>query len=88
MAVPYTVTSNANHADVERLTGWSFRESDASPAVATVRLRNNAVGGQVIAYIELPANGSQTVSLKHPVQVAGVYVEVVAGTVEGVLYQE
>lgn len=88
MAAAYTVTANANHPDVERLVGWSFREAAASPAAATVLLRNDALAGQVIAYIELPANGSETVTLDHPMQVAGVYVEVVAGTVEGVLFQE
>lgn len=88
MAVPYTVTANANHADVERLVGWSFHENAGSPAAATVRLRNNAVGGQVVAVIELAANESTTVSLCHPLQVTGTYVEVVAGSVAGVLYQE
>jgi hypothetical protein len=87
--VPVDITSNAAHASVDLLGGWSVREAAVVGAQATVRFRRGAVGGQVLAVLELAANAAETVVLATPIDgdgTNGVYVEVVAGTVEGVLY--
>ena len=46
-----------------RLTGYSIRESDGTPAVAAVEIVNGATGawGTSIAQIELAASTSETV---------------------------
>lgn len=85
-AVP--VTADANHVSASRLAGWSFRESAGTPAAATVRLRKAAVDGDIVAVIELAANGAATAVFADD-EVScegGCYVEAVSGTVEGVLY--
>lgn len=83
---PVTVTANANHAGVTRYAGFSVRESAATAAAATVNLRHGTATGQIIAVLELAANASDAAALPLPVQTPdGVYVEVVAGVIEGVL---
>lgn len=87
--VPVDVTANTAHGSVDMLGGWSLRESAAVAIAATVRLRVGSAAGQILAVIELAANGSDRVEFLHPVDVpggSGVYVEVVAGTVDGVLW--
>lgn len=87
--IPVTIAANAAHATVDMLGGWSIREAATVAAAATVRLRVGTVAGQVLAVIEIPADGDDTFEFDRAVDVpggAGVWVEVVAGTVEGVLY--
>lgn len=85
---PVTITANSNHTAVTRLGGYSIRESAATAAAAAVNLRRGTVAGQIIAVIELAANGSVTDMWPGLVgATGGVYVEVVAGTVEGVLFE-
>lgn len=84
MAATYTITVNTLHADVERLVGWSIRETAAT--ALSLRLRENDAAGRILASIRLGANGSETVSLVHPLTCSGVYVEVVSGSMEGALY--
>lgn len=82
-----TITANTNHSDVQRFRGVSIRESAASAAAAQVNLRKGAVGGQLLMVIELAANESATLVLEDRVpSEGGVYVQVVSGTVEGVIY--
>jgi hypothetical protein len=91
MQVPTAITANTNHTAVTKLAGFSIREAAGIAAVATVRLRRAAVGGTIIEVIELPANGSLTVSYgrgNYKEASGGTYVEVVAGTVEGTLFQD
>lgn len=79
------VTGDSNHSGVQHLAGWSFRETAAS--AAEVRLRNGAVGGDILAVFNLPADGSVESTPLAPIRApSGVFVEVVGGTVEGVLY--
>lgn len=81
-----TITAGTNH-DVSRFGGWSVREAAATAAAATVRFRDTSVAGQILAVLELAADGSDTTVLDPAVVPdGGVYVEVVAGTVEGVVY--
>lgn len=88
-ARPQTITANANHAGVTRLAGWSIKEAAGSPAVATVRLRDGAVGGQILFDIELAANESSNIMFPRSLRTeAGVYVEQVAGTISGTLWFE
>jgi hypothetical protein len=63
--------------------GISVRET--AGAVASVRVRQGAITGAIVAAVSLPANGSFTEALGlAPINCdGGVYVEVVAGTVEG-----
>jgi len=82
---PQTITPNANHSAVETLKGFSIAE-DAG-AAATLRLRKAAVGGQIVAYLNLTAG--QSANLEYVTGVSyegGVYVEEVTGSVSGVLY--
>lgn len=91
MQVPTAITANSNHSAVTKLGGFTIRESAAIAAVATVRLRKAAVGGIILEVIELAANGSLTVSYgrgNYKEASGGTYVEVVAGTVEGSLFQD
>lgn len=83
-----SVTAAANHATAARLAGWSIREAAGTPAAATVRLRKAAVGGDIVAVIRLAASGAETVVFSDDFLSCegGCFVEVVAGTVEGVLY--
>lgn len=84
---PVDIVAGTNHASVNRFGGWSVRESAATAAAATVRFREASSTGQILAVVELPADGSDTRVLDPAVWPAGgVYVEVVAGTVEGVIY--
>lgn len=88
---PVDVVADSNHTDVHRLGGFSVREAAGTAAAATVRLRRETVAGQILAVLELAADESATLILpeeEHIATGAGVYVEVVAGTVEGVLYDK
>lgn len=70
-----------------RLLGWSFRETAGAPA--TIALRDSqSASGDVIAFVDLPAGGSQTISLA-PVGVSfvyGLFVDVTAGAAQGTVY--
>lgn len=84
---PVTISADSNHSTVGKFAGWSVRESAGSPAAATVRFRDTDASGQILAVLELPADGSDTTVLYPAVWPdGGVYVEVVTGTVEGVIY--
>lgn len=81
------ITADSNHTAVSRFAGFSVRESAGTPAAAAVNFRDSAVGGQILAVLELAADESATLSLTDLISVdTGVYVEVVSGTVSGVLY--
>jgi hypothetical protein len=91
MQVPTTITANTNHTAVNKLAGFSIREAAGIAAVATVRLRKAAVSGIILEQIELAANGSLSISYglgNYKEASGGVYVEVVAGTIEGTLFQD
>lgn len=82
-----SITANSNHSAVERLMGYSIRENAATPAPATVRLRRASATGDILAVLELAANESATLVFNEFMySEGGVYVEVVAGTIEGVLF--
>lgn len=86
--VPTSISADSNHSGVTQLKGLSIRESAGSPAVATIRLRKASVSGQILMVLELAENESATLILDSPIPSEdGVYVQVVAGTVEGVIYQ-
>lgn len=74
---------------VAKLYGWSVREAAGSPAVATVIVHAGTdASGPAIGEIELAANGASTEWFgPQGVQMRdGIFVEVVAGTVEGVVF--
>ncbi len=82
-----TITANANHGGVTRLSGFSIRESAAVAAVAAVNLRHANSTGQILAVLELAADQSATLLSPAVIHAPnGVYVQVVTGTVSGVLY--
>lgn len=67
--------------------GWSVRET--AGAAAVVRLRNGGlVTSPIIAVISLAANGGETVSLAESGLRSdfGLYVQIVSGAVEGVIF--
>ncbi len=83
------ITVDTNHAAAENFVGFSIHESDGTPAVAAVTLRKAAVDGQILAHIELAANESATLVFPRILSAEdGVYVQVVDGTISGVLYHE
>lgn len=67
------------------LRGWSLREDAGTAAVATVRIWDGtSATGTVLAAIELAANASTSQAIPDGLRAAlGVFVEVVAGSVEG-----
>lgn len=85
-----------NDHDVKRLAGWSIREAAGTAAAATVRIRHadGSAGatGQIVAEVELAADGSESFTYGDATHLPadnndGFYVEVVNGTVEGVLFE-
>jgi hypothetical protein len=91
MQVGTAITPNSNHTAIDRFSGFTIRESAAIAAVATVRLRKGSVSGLILENIELAANGSLTVTYgkdNWKESSDGVYVEVVAGTSEGTLFND
>lgn len=86
------ITADSDHAGVRTFAGFSVREAAVTAAAATVRFRQTdgagGATGQILAELELAADASETVTFDIPVSAPdGVHVEVVAGTVEGVLYE-
>lgn len=85
------ITPNSNHTGIEHLSGFTVRESAAIAAAATFRIRHASVSGLILETVELPANGSLTVSYGAGAwkeSSGGAYVEVVAGQFEGTLFTE
>ena len=84
---PATITPNANHPTVTRLSGFSIRENAGSAAPASVNFRKLNSGGQILFVLELAANESATLMVPEPFSAEdGVYVHVLSGEVEGVLW--
>jgi len=82
------LTGDSNHDTLTRFGGFSVRESDGTPAVAAANFRHGGVGGQILAVLELAANESASFALPGMQSTPdGVYVEVVSGTISGVIYQ-
>lgn len=78
--------SGAVAPGAEALVGLTMRET-TGVALAVVRLRDGVVGGTILATISLTAEES----VREPLNVevtnpAGVYVELVSGTVEGSVF--
>lgn len=75
--------------DVRRLLGWAITET-GGVAVASVRLRDSQdASGEVIARINLAAGGSNIALAGLPgvkISTGRIFLEVIAGSVEGVLY--
>lgn len=71
-----------------KLLGWSLRESAASAAAASANIREGSASGDIIAVIELAADGSETVWFGDDGVVAygGIYFDAVAGEITGVVY--
>lgn len=81
-----TITAGSNHPGVVNLRGWSLRAT----ASAVVNLRAETDSGQILATLGVdnttPA-GPLTIVLPEPLPAeGGTYVEVVSGTIVGVLY--
>lgn len=85
---PVTVSANTNHTAVTRLAGFSFRETAGGAAV--LRVRKGAVDGDLVFTLSFEANESLLLILGDNQLVGtedGAYVQVVSGTVEGVLFE-
>lgn len=70
------------------LYGWSVHESSGTPAVASFLIRDGSVTGNIVAAVELAADGDDTVwfgdrGVRVP---GGIFVDRVAGTVEGSVF--
>lgn len=68
--------------------GWSVHENDGTPAAATVLIRAGTTDtAPIIAAIELDGDASDTEFFDCGIQArGGIFVEIVAGTVEGAVY--
>ena len=78
------IVPGAIHTGIARCSGWSIRETAGAAAVVTLR---EPPHGPILAVIGLPANDSETVSVKSPFfSKDGIMVEVNSGAIEGVLY--
>lgn len=86
MAVPLTISgaSQLLYTGQGCVEGWSLRETAA--AAASVRLRDGTVSGQILATIALAASASVSVGQLESRFGTGVYVQIVSGAVEGVVY--
>jgi hypothetical protein len=86
MPTGYVPISAAGLTGVGSLKGWNFTETSGS-AGAHVRLRNGAVGGEIVASVKLGAGQSAGENYDDPINVSGrVFVQIVTGAVEGALY--
>lgn len=78
------VTGDVDHtAKGKRLGAWHFSNSGAA---AVINLRNGSVSGDIVVQIQLAATTSASQSYPAPnglVFPAGVYVDVVSGTIVG-----
>lgn len=89
---PVAVSLNTNHTSVKLLGGFSIKESDGTPAVASVNIRKGVLAadnsGTLLFALEFAANESLVVILPVPIEgdpTYGIYVEDLAGTTSGVL---
>lgn len=70
-----------------QLMGWAFRET--AGAAAAARLHNgSSANGQYLAILSFPASGESvsTTSGRGIAASSGIYLEVVQGTIEGVVW--
>lgn len=76
--------------DACELLGWSIVEDAGVAAAAEIRLHDGKdANGEVLAVIKLPASGSSQVPPTNPgieVKTGRIFLEWVAGSVEGVIY--
>lgn len=82
-----TITENTTHSNVERCFGFSIEEDSGS--TAAIELREGAVGGKVVLYLNLAANETATIVFAKPIYLAfpgGCYVKEASGSIAGVLY--
>ena len=91
IAVPFASRSSSLliASGFGRLSGWSIWESAGSPAAAQVRFRDGTTsGGTIIGGTRLVASGSDGgPNMDEGIRfTTGIYMEVVAGSVEGVVY--
>lgn len=81
-------TANQNHPNVTQFRGISVRETTNATG-AVVEFHEGTVGGALLATVGLSAGESVTATFDDRVLASsGVYVEVVSGTVTGVLYAD
>lgn len=86
MLVAHTITPDSNHTAVENFAGFNLREDNS--AAATINFREVDGSGQVLLTVNLAADESVAFVSPENIQVeGGVYVEEVAGSVTGVLYE-
>ncbi len=81
------ITPNSNHTGATRFMGFTIAE-DAS-AAAHVRFRDGSVSGTILATIHLAADQSAMITFPEVMTASGgVYVQEVAGSIEGSLYSK
>jgi len=87
LVTPVTITANANHAQIERMSGWSIRAAENGTAV---NFRIGAVDGQICGVSGMKNDDdsdTQNFGRTDVVTVGGVYVQVVSGSLSaGVIY--
>lgn len=83
---PTTLTANTNHATVTRFAGFDIRES-AGTGSAAANLRSGSATGQILFVLEITTKDNAAIVFPaHMPTPLGVYVEVLSGSVSGVLY--
>lgn len=74
---------------VATLLGWSVAESTGAAAASARLYDGSSPGGGLLAVISLAAGAAQTETLVHPgvlVETGKIYLDIVAGSILGVLY--
>lgn len=83
-AVALTGSDQVVSATPSHLMGVTVRETAGSTAAVRVYDNASAASGTILAVVALTANASQTIDFAVPVRaIAGLYVDIVSGTVEG-----
>lgn len=84
----YRAFDNADlDTNLTQLSGWSMEENAAIAGDARVYLRDNTVGGAIVAVIRIAGGGDDQRNFSHPILVpGGVYVDLTVGNVRGAIY--
>ena len=89
IAAAVTVSRQVLAGDVRQVGGWSIRETTGAASAMVRFIEGNAVGGEVICPVGIPQGTTVTVAPTAPgIQVftGRVFMQVVSGSVEGVIY--
>jgi hypothetical protein len=88
--IRYEVVNTSGMKTLTALSGFWFCEDAATPAPATVNLRDGGSSGPIIARIKLAAGEAKGLSFARPIRLisGALHVQVTSGTIQGAVYGE